>query len=187
MTTRPSAQQAPQPLTVPEPLEALAALGAPATLPTHLDDADAVLHLSHGLVGTAERKAMEAELAVRANGADSPEILPAIEEAYAAANAQSRLDVLAHLQWRATRLVQALHALLASGNDRWPIPCDSTAPELGNAIYDGHGSDTPGRCPHPALPVPDEPDHQRPRPLDRESLGNTGYGYSRAYCRRRSR
>jgi hypothetical protein len=65
-----TAQQAPQPLTVPEPLEVLAALGAPATVPAHLDDADAVLHLSHGLVGAAERKAMEADLAVRANGAD---------------------------------------------------------------------------------------------------------------------
>lgn len=106
-------QQVPQPLTVPELLQALAVLGAPADVPAHLDGADAVLHLSHGLVGAAERKAMEAELAVRANGADSPEILPAIEEAYAAANAQSRLDVLAHVQWRATRLVQALQALLA--------------------------------------------------------------------------
>ena len=105
--------QAPQPLTVPELLQALAALGAPAEPPAHLDNADAVLHLSHGLVGAAERKAMEAELAVRAGGADSPEILPAIEEAYAAANAQSRLDVLAHVQWRATRLVQALQALHA--------------------------------------------------------------------------
>lgn len=108
-----TAQQAPQPLTVPELLEVLAALGTPATVPAHLDDADAVLHLSHGLVGAVERKAMEAEPAVRANGADPPEILPAIEEAYAAANAQSRLDVLAHVQWRATRLVQALHAPLA--------------------------------------------------------------------------
>lgn len=106
-------QHAPQPLTVPELLEVLSALGAQAEVPGHLDDADAVLCLSHGLVGAAERKAMEAELAVRAGGADSPEILPAIEEAYAAANAQSRLDVLAHVQWRATRLVQALQALLA--------------------------------------------------------------------------
>lgn len=110
MTTQ---QQAPQPLTVPELLEVLAALGAPAVVPAHLDADDAVLHLSHGMVGAAERKAMEAEVAVRANGAESPEILPAIEEAYAAANAQSRLDVLAHVQWRATRLVQALQALLA--------------------------------------------------------------------------
>jgi hypothetical protein len=108
-----TAQQAPQPLTVPELLEVLATLGAPATVPADLDDADAVLHLSHGLVGAAERKAMEAELAVRANGTDAPQIIPAIEEAYAAANAQSRLDVLAHVQWRATRLVQALQALLA--------------------------------------------------------------------------
>lgn len=107
-----SAQQAPRPLTVPELLEALAVLGAPAQVPAHLEEPDAVLHLSHGLVGAAERKAMEAELALRANGADSPEILPAIEEAYAAANAQSRLDVLAHVQWRATRLVQALQALI---------------------------------------------------------------------------
>ena len=111
-------QHAPQPLTVPELLEVLSALGAQAEVPGHLNDADAVLHLSHGLVGAAERKAIEAELAVRAGGADSPEILPAIEEAYAAANAQSRLDVLAHVQWRATRLVQALQALLAdTGRD----------------------------------------------------------------------
>jgi hypothetical protein len=103
---------APQPLTVPELLEALAALGAPAEVPAYLEEPDVVLHLSHGLVGAAERKAMEAELAVRADGADSPEILHAIEEAYAAANAQSRLDVLAHVQWRAGRLVQALQALI---------------------------------------------------------------------------
>jgi hypothetical protein len=82
--------QAPQPSTVPELLNALAALGAPAEVPAHLDDADAVLHLSHGL-GAAEREATEADLAARAGGSDSPEILPAIEEAYAAANAQSRL------------------------------------------------------------------------------------------------
>lgn len=107
-----TAQQAPQPLTVPELLSALAALGAPAEVPASLGEADAVLHLSHGLVGAAERKAMEAELVVRAAGADSPEIVRAVEEAYAAANAQSRLDVLAHLQWRATRLVQALQALI---------------------------------------------------------------------------
>ncbi|PZS40374.1 MAG: hypothetical protein DLM62_03240 [Pseudonocardiales bacterium] len=108
MTAHPS----PQPLTVPELLEALAAFGAPAEVPAFLAEPDAVLRLSHGLVGVVERKAMEAELAVRADGADSPEIIHAIEDAYAAANAQSRLDVLAHLQWRATRLVQALQALL---------------------------------------------------------------------------
>ncbi|MEO7195930.1 MAG: hypothetical protein ABIZ05_14135 [Pseudonocardiaceae bacterium] len=107
-----TARQAPQPLTVPQLLETLAALGAPAQVPEHLAEPDAVLHLSHGRVGAAERKAMEAELALRANGADSPEIIPAIEEAYAAANAHSRLDVLAHVQWRATRLVQALQALI---------------------------------------------------------------------------
>jgi hypothetical protein len=107
-----TAPQAPQPLTVPELLSALAALGAPAEVPASLSEADAVLHLSHGLVGAAERKAMEVELAVRAAGTDSPEIVHAVEEAYAAANAQSRLDVLAHLQWRATRLVQAIHALI---------------------------------------------------------------------------
>ncbi|MGH3719431.1 MAG: hypothetical protein ACRDRI_11460 [Pseudonocardiaceae bacterium] len=70
-----------------------------------------MLHLSHGVVGAAERKVMEAEPALRVNGADSPEIIPAIEEAYAVANAQSRLDVLAHVQWRATQLVQVLQAL----------------------------------------------------------------------------
>lgn len=121
-----TAQQAPQPLTVPELLEVLVALGAPATVPANLDDADAVLHLSHGLVGAAERKAMEAGLAVRVNGADSPKIISAIEEAYAAANAQNRLDVLAHVQWRATRLVQALQALLADMGRDDKIKCQQT-------------------------------------------------------------
>lgn len=107
-----TASSAPQPLTVPELLQTLTVLGAPAEVPSEVPESEVILHLSHGLVGAAERKAMEAELALRANGADSPEIIPAIEEAYAAANAQSRLDVMGHLQWRATRLVQALQALI---------------------------------------------------------------------------
>ncbi|MGH3700579.1 MAG: hypothetical protein ACRDQY_14135 [Pseudonocardiaceae bacterium] len=66
-----TARQALQQLTVPELLETLAALGTAGQVPAHLAEPDAVLHLSHGLVGAAERKAMAAELALRANGADS--------------------------------------------------------------------------------------------------------------------
>ncbi|MGH3832427.1 MAG: hypothetical protein ACRDRS_18610, partial [Pseudonocardiaceae bacterium] len=66
---RPSttARQAPRSLTVPELLETLAAPGAPAQAPAHLAEPDAVLHLSQCVAGAAERKAMEAELALRAN------------------------------------------------------------------------------------------------------------------------
>lgn len=107
-----TSSSAPQPLTVPELLQALTALGAPAEVPPAVPESEAVLHLSYGLVGAAERKAMEAEFAARADGKDSPQIVHAVEEAYAAANAQTRLDVMAHLQWRTTRLVQALQALI---------------------------------------------------------------------------
>ena len=129
MTTQP----APQPLTVPELLKLLAALDAPAEIPAHPHDAETVLRYSHRLVGAAERKAMEAELAMRATGAGEPEIVPATEEAYAAVNAQSRLDVLAHLQWRATRLVRALQALRADTDGEDALLATTIAAAVGMA------------------------------------------------------
>lgn len=110
-----------QPFTVPELLHVLKTLGAPAEVPPAVRESEAVLHLSHGLVGAAERTAMEAEFAAREDGNESPGIVHAIEEAYSAANAQSRLDVMAHLQWRATRLVQALQALINDYGHEDPV------------------------------------------------------------------
>src|SRR5690348_12506787 len=94
---------APAPLGVDELLPLLAALRAPATVPADASVIEAVLHLSHGLAGAAEIQAIAAELAARAAGADHPQIQAAAGEAFAAAGADSRTDVLGHFQWRAMR------------------------------------------------------------------------------------